>query len=393
MKKIYTLFLVLISLCFNQLFSQITYTYTGKPMFNILAKRSGTVIGNIVVELYPKVAPYHTRNFDSLVSKQFYDTTAFHRVVPGFVIQGGDPNSRQGPINTWGFGQPGQPTVKAEFTKAKHLRGVLSAARSSNPNSATSQFFICVATAANLDGNYSVYGRVLSGMSFVDNIVTSPITAPAPSSFSQMPLQKIEMFVTYIGSNDSVPNAPVLTAPSTGTTNIDTLAFLPFRWNRVNDAVLYSLEMAYDSLFVMPDTTIEVGTNLYSLNGKFLDPNTKYFWRVRTNNGGKYSNYSTVWSFTTVGPEIPNLVGLKRNNLDFVNVRVFPNPSSGKFLFEGLLKGNMIKINNAEGKLIREILVENEKIEIDLSTQAKGIYFYTIKNSSGHTTEGKLILK
>ena len=70
-----------------------TYTYTGKPRFQILTKRNNTLLGIINVELFPNIAPKHTRNFDSLVSKQFYDTTAFHRVIPGFVIQGGDPNS------------------------------------------------------------------------------------------------------------------------------------------------------------------------------------------------------------------------------------------------------------------------------------------------------------
>ena len=120
-----------------------TYTYTGKPRFQILTKRNNTLLGIINVELFPNIAPKHTRNFDSLVSKQFYDTTAFHRVIPGFVIQGGDPNSRHGPKPTWGQGQAGQPTVNAEFTAAKHVRGILSAARSTNINSATSQFFIC----------------------------------------------------------------------------------------------------------------------------------------------------------------------------------------------------------------------------------------------------------
>ena len=103
-------------------------------------------------------APFHVANFDSLVNVHFYDSTAFHRVIPGFMIQGGDPNSRSGPIATWGFGDPSQPTVNAEFSAARHLRGIVSAARDADKNSANSQFFICVADAACLKGEYSVYG-------------------------------------------------------------------------------------------------------------------------------------------------------------------------------------------------------------------------------------------
>src|SRR6185369_17262738 len=118
--------------------------YTGKPQYKIHTTRAGIPLGDIFIELYPTLAPHHVRNFDSLVSYSFYDTTAFHRVVPGFVIQGGDPNSRHGAPSTWGYGQPGQPTVNAEFSNfLKHKKGVLSAARSTNINSATSQFFIC----------------------------------------------------------------------------------------------------------------------------------------------------------------------------------------------------------------------------------------------------------
>src|SRR5437868_7957173 len=147
----FTAFCILFFLT-TELFSQFTYTYTGKPRFQIVTTQASATLGVIHVELFPTIAPRHVRNFDSLVSKQFYDTTAFHRVVPGFVIQGGDPNSRSGPVSTWGYGQPGQPTVKAEFSVARHERGILSAARSNNINSATSQFFICVAPACNLYG-------------------------------------------------------------------------------------------------------------------------------------------------------------------------------------------------------------------------------------------------
>ncbi|MEI6019530.1 MAG: peptidylprolyl isomerase [Bacteroidota bacterium] len=387
MKKFYALFFA--SFLFSvsiETSAQTTYTYTGKPMFNILTKRAGVTIGTIVVELFPKIAPHHTRNFDSLVSQHFFDTTAFHRVIPGFMIQGGDPNSRHGATSTWGYGQPNQPTVNAEFSKAKHLRGILSAARSTNINSATSQFFICVATAANLDGNYSIYGRVLGGMKYADTIVNSPRNLS-----NNMPNQKIEMFITYIGSNDTVPLAPTLITPTTNTHNVDTIGYLQLKWNKVSDGIIYSVDLAYDSLFTAMDTTFDIGTNLVNYNAVNLIPDTKYFWRVKTNNGGHFSNYSQVWNFTTLSTTAPNLVGIKTEALK--NLTVYPNPSTGKFFFEGLIKGCSIKIKDTQGKLIKDLTVDNEKMEIDLSSLNKGIYFYSISNKGGGVQQGKLILK
>ncbi|HRG59799.1 MAG TPA: peptidylprolyl isomerase, partial [Bacteroidia bacterium] len=185
-------------------------TFTGKPQYSILSIENGDTIGTTIVELFPNIAPLHVANFDSLVNIHFFDSTAFHRVIPGFMIQGGDPNSRHGPDSTWGYGNPNQPTVNAEFSAAKHLRGILSAARDNDTNSANSQFFICVGPAAWLNGQYSVYGRVVSGMNYVDTIVNAPRDA------NDKPLQKIEMFINYIGSNDSVPYTPILTSPAFG---------------------------------------------------------------------------------------------------------------------------------------------------------------------------------
>src|SRR5688572_11991926 len=116
-----------------------------KPQYQIVTHRAGSYLGTFNIELFPLIAPLHVNNFDSLVGQQFYDSTAFHRVVPGFVIQGGDPNSINGPISTWGQGQPWQVTVDAEFSVVRHLRGIIGAARDVDPNSANSQFYICVA--------------------------------------------------------------------------------------------------------------------------------------------------------------------------------------------------------------------------------------------------------
>ena len=126
--------------------------------------------GDIQIELYAETAPNTVRNFVSLVSKGFYDGTVFHRVIPGFMIQGGDPEGT-------GMGGPGY-CINGEFlmngfnNELKHTRGVLSMARAMNPNSAGSQFFIMVEDAPHLDGQYASFGRVITGMDVCDRIVS-----------------------------------------------------------------------------------------------------------------------------------------------------------------------------------------------------------------------------
>jgi len=134
-----------------------------------------TVQGNIVIKLHPEDAPKTVANFKKLVASKFYDGTYFHRVIPGFMIQGGDPNSKNADPNDDGIGGPGY-TVPAEI-KGKHLRGAVATARlgdQANPNkdSSGSQFFIDVAPQPSLDaGGYTVFGDVISGMEAVDKIV------------------------------------------------------------------------------------------------------------------------------------------------------------------------------------------------------------------------------
>lgn len=132
-----------------------------------------TKFGNIELKFFPEVAPNHVNNFIELAKKGFYDGTIFHRVIPGFMIQGGDPNSRDVNKATHGTGGPGY-TVKAEFSDKPHKRGTLSMARAADPNSAGSQFFICVKDAPFLDKQYTVFGEVASGMDVVDKIVSQP---------------------------------------------------------------------------------------------------------------------------------------------------------------------------------------------------------------------------
>ena len=131
----------------------------------------GAETGIIKAELYPEVAPNSVNNFISLVKKGFYDGLIFHRVIPGFMIQGGDPKGQ-------GIGGPGY-SIKGEFkanmfdNNLKHDRGVLSMARTTNPNSAGSQFFIMHEVAPHLDGQYAAFGKVIEGMEVADKIVTA----------------------------------------------------------------------------------------------------------------------------------------------------------------------------------------------------------------------------
>ncbi len=130
-----------------------------------------TTMGNIELEFLEDKAPGHVKNFKDLAKKGFYDGTTFHRVIPGFMIQGGDPNSKSTNRSTHGMGGPGY-TIKAEFNDTPHDRGILSMARSQDPDSAGSQFYIVVKDSHFLDNQYTVFGRVIKGMEVVDKIVS-----------------------------------------------------------------------------------------------------------------------------------------------------------------------------------------------------------------------------
>jgi cyclophilin family peptidyl-prolyl cis-trans isomerase len=135
-----------------------------------------TSAGEIDIRFFPDVAPNHVKNFIDLAEKGFYNGTKFHRVIPGFMIQGGDPNTVSGSPSTWGTGGSGK-NVGAEFSSVKHKRGIVSMARSSAPDSASSQFFIMVADYPSLDGQYSVFGQVTKGLDIADKIVSAPTGA------------------------------------------------------------------------------------------------------------------------------------------------------------------------------------------------------------------------
>jgi peptidyl-prolyl cis-trans isomerase B (cyclophilin B) len=154
--------------------------------------------GVMVVEFYPDVAPNHVANFKKLARSGFYDGTAFHRVIPGFMIQGGDPNTKNDSAkDTWGMGGPGY-TINAEFNARHHARGILSMARTSDPNSAGSQFFICHADAGNLDGQYTVFGNLIKGFDVLDKIATTPTEPP------DRPVKRVNVESIKIVPADSV---------------------------------------------------------------------------------------------------------------------------------------------------------------------------------------------
>ncbi len=160
-----------------------------RPRYKMTVTQDGATLGTMILEIAPDLSPKHAANFDSLVKVGFYNGLAFHRVIPGFMIQGGDPSSKDQPRERWGGGMPGQKAVPAEFNDVHHARGIISAARTSDPNSATSQFFICVADAGFLDHQYTVYGEVVEGMDVADKVVN------APRDSRDNPLKKIEMHV------------------------------------------------------------------------------------------------------------------------------------------------------------------------------------------------------
>ena len=140
-----------------------------------------TDFGSIKFSLLPDIAPETVRNFVTLAKKGFYDGTLFHRVIPGFMIQGGDPNTKDpNKKSQWGMGGPGY-TINAEFNSRSHLRGIVSMARSTDPNSAGSQFFIMHANNPGLDHEYTVFGEVTEGMDTVDKIAELPREGECPS--------------------------------------------------------------------------------------------------------------------------------------------------------------------------------------------------------------------
>ena len=152
-----------------------------------------TKFGEMEVKFFPDRAPNHVENFLKLAQEGFYDGTIFHRVIPGFMIQGGDPNTKDpNKKDLYGQGGPGYD-VKAEFNSTPHQRGIVSMARSQDPDSAGSQFFVVVKDSRFLDRKYTVFGEVVSGMEVADQIVKQP-----QNRRNNMPNERIEMKVRVV---------------------------------------------------------------------------------------------------------------------------------------------------------------------------------------------------
>src|SRR5262245_41088924 len=159
-------------------------TENTRATLSIVSK--GQPLGDIVLKFFPDVAPGHVKNFVTLSKEGFYNGTTFHRIIPGFMIQGGDPNSKNPDRSMHGMGGPGHK-VKAEFNSKPHKRGIVSMARANDPDSAGSQFFICVADANFLDWQYTVFGEVVSGMEVADKVVNMKRDG------RDNPLERVEM--------------------------------------------------------------------------------------------------------------------------------------------------------------------------------------------------------
>ncbi len=151
-----------------------------------------TNFGKISFKLIPELAPETVRNFEKLAKDGFYDGTLFHRVIPGFMIQGGDPNTKTDNKSSWGTGGPGY-NINAEFSSRSHLRGMVSMARSQDPNSAGSQFFIVTSDSTFLDRQYTVFGEVTEGMDIADKIVN------LERDGNDCPLEKTQMIHVTVG--------------------------------------------------------------------------------------------------------------------------------------------------------------------------------------------------
>ncbi len=162
-----------------------------------------TSAGEMVVEFWPDVAPKTVENFKKLANDGFYDGTAFHRIIKGFMIQGGDPNTKYlDKESSYGTGGPGYK-VQAEFNDRPHVRGVISMARSADPNSAGSQFFICLGTASSLDRQYTAFGKLIKGLDVLDTIGSTPVSRSSGGEASK-PNSRVSLESAKVVPADSV---------------------------------------------------------------------------------------------------------------------------------------------------------------------------------------------
>ena len=195
--------LILIPLTTNSFSQEVETRFTNDPIVTL-----ETTHGNISIEFFPQDAPNHVQNFITLTNQGFYDGTLFHRVIPNFMIQGGDPNTINGDPSTWGQGGP-DTRIDAEFNSIKHNRGIVSMARSADVNSAGSQFFIVHANSNFLDGDYTAFGRIVTEESFetIDTISELSI------GYRDVPQDEVKIIKASITSRLNTPNLLKLSEP------------------------------------------------------------------------------------------------------------------------------------------------------------------------------------
>ncbi|MCI0663463.1 MAG: peptidylprolyl isomerase [Acidobacteria bacterium] len=163
----------------------------GTPVFDTEVAVFETDYGKFKIALYPDVAPLHVGNFKKLINEKFYDGLGFHRVLANRIIQGGDPQTRNGQNRElWGMGSPGQPNVPAEFSTRPFIRGSVGMARSNDPNSASSQFFVCLDEESQWDGKYTIFGEVIQGLSTVKEISNLPVESGKSDKVQNLPFIK-----------------------------------------------------------------------------------------------------------------------------------------------------------------------------------------------------------
>ncbi len=162
-----------------------------------------TAQGEMVIEFWPDVAPKTVANFIKLAKSGFYDGTAFHRIVDGFMIQGGDPLTKDpSKEKDWGTGHADE-RIKAEFNDRNHVFGVISMARSADPNSASSQFFICLGPTAQLDGKYTAFGKLIKGEDTLRKLGKTPV-GMSPNGEQSRPTSRVPLESVKIVPADSV---------------------------------------------------------------------------------------------------------------------------------------------------------------------------------------------
>ncbi|MDQ3624101.1 MAG: peptidylprolyl isomerase [Verrucomicrobiota bacterium] len=186
-----------------------TLLSAGWPAFTAHAQEAKEVavlktsLGEIVVEFWPDVAPKTVENFKTLARKGFYDGTAFHRIMKDFMIQGGDPLTKDPSKEAmWGTGDPGYK-IKAEFSDRKHVRGVISMARSAQPDSAGSQFFLCLGPTPQLDNKYTAFGKVIKGEDVLMKLGDTPV-GPSASGEPSKPKERVALESVKIAPADSI---------------------------------------------------------------------------------------------------------------------------------------------------------------------------------------------